>query len=235
MKRRIEIFEKITLPSVLAQKEKNFTWLVLFDPSVKDEHSDFIQKLENISFCIPVYSEDGLLPTIKNKISETTPADIRHIITTRLDNDDAIHQDYIKDLQSNFTPNQNYIINFSEGFSYSDEMASIFNRNMTMFASFFECLDNGELQTVYCAPHPALRKVAPVKHIHSKPMYIYYHHSINVSGNKLNLTPKSKLILDFIAHFLCKKIPLLNKYLRYSYRIQISKDHPQLALFNTRL
>lgn len=55
MKDRIVIFEKITLPSLTAQTNKNFRWLILFDPIVNEYYPNFIQKLQNLDF-VSLYS-----------------------------------------------------------------------------------------------------------------------------------------------------------------------------------
>lgn len=238
MENRIKAFEKLTLPSVLAQSNKNFRWLVLFDPSVTEEHPEFIKRLEAIDFCQPVYIQTDsfavgdLAATMKTMINP----EIKHVITTRLDSDDAISQNYIDEIQKHFVPHQTYIVNFTDGLGYSDKGdVSIFIRNLVAFASFYECIENDELKTIYFTSHTSLKKYAPVTHVSGNYMYIYYHHDDNISNNILKMTSFFKLPLDYIARFLCHRFDFFNKHLRYSYRIPISKTDPRLDLFNTKL
>lgn len=238
MESRIAIFEKTTLPSICAQTEKNFTWLILFDPSTCKEHPDFIQKLQALDFCEPVFHESKTFASqslIKTEISKRLDPSVRHVLTTRLDSDDAVHQDYIKDFQAHFEPGKNYIVNFTDGFAYSQNHLSEYKRNMVLFATFYECLDSAELKTVYCVSHAALKKVAPVKYVHGKPMYIYYYHANNISNNQFKITSFLKLPLDIAARFLCKHFSQFNRSLRYSYKVPVDLNDPRIDFFHVKL
>ncbi len=239
MNDRIRIFETFALPSVAAQTCKNFKWLLLFDPSTRDNHADFLSRLKKYDFCIPVFldlEKISLIDGIKNSITENMVPGTNYIITTRMDNDDAIHEDFIKNIQDNFTPEENYVVNFTDGYGYSRNRLSIANRNkINPFATFCEMYDDGNFKTVYCTGHPALKKIAPVRHIYGKRMYLVNFHENNVL-NQHKITTWVGLLWHFFVRYLCIRYPDMNNKIRYSFAIRVPKAHiNKLKPFNIKL
>ncbi len=119
MRHRLRLFENYCLPSVINQSNQNFVWCIFFDKEtmvdIEDKIQYFKKKCKNI---YPIYLNDasemvcGLVKAIKNN---TTKKD-KFIITTRLDNDDILHKDFIKTIQNNFTPIHNTVIDLKAGF-----------------------------------------------------------------------------------------------------------------------
>lgn len=239
MNDRIEIFETFALPSIAAQTCKNFKWILLFDPSTQETHADFLSRLKKYDFCIPVFldlDKISLIDGIRNSITENMEPGTNHIITTRMDNDDAIHEDFIKNIQDDFTPGENYVVNFTDGYGYSDNRLSIANRNkVNPFATFCEMYNDGNFKTVYCTGHPALKKIAPVRHIYGKRMYLVNFHENNVL-NQHKITTWIGLLWHFLVRYLCIKFPAMNNKIRYSFAIRIPKSHrTKLKKFHIKL
>jgi hypothetical protein len=115
---RYELFERFCLPSIIHQTEQEFKWLVFFDThtpitfKVKNErnHADF----KNF---IPVYVdsflefEKSLDSIIRAQISN----DPQFIITTRLDNDDCLHENAVKTIQHHFIDQDRTVIDLIHG------------------------------------------------------------------------------------------------------------------------
>ena len=97
---RFELFETYCLPSVKAQTCKNFKWLVYFDidtPSLFKARIALYQNgFENYSPRF-IAGMDAFKYSIKDDIALDAGGGV--IITTRLDNDDAIHETFIAKVQ----------------------------------------------------------------------------------------------------------------------------------------
>ena len=98
---RCALFEKYCLPSVNSQTNKNFKWILIFD---RNTPVDIINK----------YRSDIIEPVTFEKTEEQAEADVCQsvlasylktnekadlILTSRLDNDDMLHKDFVEDLQ----------------------------------------------------------------------------------------------------------------------------------------
>jgi len=106
LQRRIELFEKYSLPSIQSQTEKDFFWLVLFDKDVPknlQEKIDAWQKSCN-NFN-PMLCGGWIHKTIGGCVeefirTETERDRTSYTLTTRIDNDDGMHEDFVKTLQA---------------------------------------------------------------------------------------------------------------------------------------
>ena len=101
MENRLKLFEQYCYSSIKAQNKKDFEWLVFFDKTTPQLFREKISELSsNFSKFISIYADgmDDFLPSITREIKNrlTTP----YLITTRLDNDDNLHQDFVKEAQS---------------------------------------------------------------------------------------------------------------------------------------
>lgn len=144
-----------------------------------------------------------------------------------------MHADFIQSVQDHFVPNKKFVVNFTDGVGYSTNFASFAVRNkVNPFASLYECLDLGDLQTVFCTTHPNLKRIAPVKHVYGTPMYFMYYHD-NKLSNKHIVTSRIGLIWHYFVQVLCQTFPDLNNRLRYSYARPIKVDDPRLKPFHT--
>ncbi len=235
---RIKIFEQFTLPSMLAQSSKNFVWFLLFDPSIKEKdcYRNFLNKLEGIDFIQPLYidaSKKGIIPSLREEIAKHVSECTCQIITTRLDNDDAVDQDFIRVIQDNVIGNKSYILNFDDGLGYSEDFVSFIKCNqVNPFASFIECVnDVNDLQTVYCCNHPKLKDIADVVHLKGQYMFFVNYHDQNVSNNQF-LTIVPDIPTHYLKRFLCFKFPNINRFVKYRVSRPIAKNRVDLGRFN---
>jgi len=92
MDRRIEEFKKWNLPSVLNQSEKSFKWVILIDENTPKRYINQLNELLHPYDVWTVKSIDAFSEMLMHTEKE-------FIITTRLDNDDIIHPDFIAEIQ----------------------------------------------------------------------------------------------------------------------------------------
>jgi len=99
LRERVALFERFTVPSVLGQANRDFTWLIYFDPASPQWLRQMIAKYEHDGTFVPVFREsvstEQMISDIRTIIG--TPAD--DLLTTNLDNDDVIATDFIARLQ----------------------------------------------------------------------------------------------------------------------------------------
>ena len=101
LEHRFRLFEEYCLPSVTAQTCTDFKWLCLFDA---DTPLEYIEKAEsyrreckNFIPCFLSKTEaKDLIPSLQSIIRSLLPVNTDMVITSRLDNDDAIHRDMMR-------------------------------------------------------------------------------------------------------------------------------------------
>jgi hypothetical protein len=100
---RFEVFERFCLPSVAGQECKDFVWVVLVDSATPQTYKDRIEAYKSI--CpqfVPVYvkPEHGryFCQIFRKEVIARIENDER-VITTYLDNDDALNVGFVADVQ----------------------------------------------------------------------------------------------------------------------------------------
>ncbi|MBE7640353.1 hypothetical protein GUB10_08415 [Salegentibacter sp. BLCTC] len=118
LEERFDLFENYCFASVKNQTNQNFKWLVFFDintPEIyKQKVVDYKSDYENF---VPVFI-DGMknfLPEIVKTISNLDSQE--YIITSRLDNDDCIHQNYTDVVQSYFSKQEHQALDIIDGYT----------------------------------------------------------------------------------------------------------------------
>lgn len=116
---RFAIFETYCLPSVKNQSNQNFKWLVFFDV---DTPQPYLQKVNSIAEHYPNFTPiyiDGfkeLGNALQHYIEASQPDPKAYVITSRLDNDDTIHKDFIKTIQNLYVPKAKTVIDLRLGY-----------------------------------------------------------------------------------------------------------------------
>ncbi|WP_288368685.1 glycosyltransferase [uncultured Roseivirga sp.] len=117
LEHRFRLFMDYCWPSVLNQSDQNFTWLVFFDTTTPEQfkvlNENLVLKYPN--FC-PIYV-DGIrsfLPSLRRELMERTNTD--YLITSRIDNDDLIHRDFIKRVKEEAKPSGQLVIDMQRGY-----------------------------------------------------------------------------------------------------------------------
>lgn len=142
---RFILFENYCLPSVLNQSNANFIWLLFFDNDTSYEYREriheLIEKYDNIRV---VYTDgfSGFLPSLRQNIDDQLSEEDRFIITTRLDNDDALHKDFIKAVQDLSIEEHETVIDLSKGYQVNiakdNYDVRIYNFSFNQFVSLVE-------------------------------------------------------------------------------------------------
>lgn len=178
MDQRFDLFEKYTLPSVLRQKvsKHGFEWIVMMDFKTTAQHR---QRIEDRRCITPLYCKDNWLPRLQEYIKRKCRT--KWVMTTRLDNDDALEPYAIKDLQSQHVQRRRFL-NLLRGCELNilydpptiRSKLEKYNHFMTYVETAKTC------HTIYRWPHGRkLRRIAPVYQLTHRPYWMRVIHERN--------------------------------------------------------
>ncbi|WP_430467729.1 glycosyltransferase [Winogradskyella ouciana] len=185
MTHRIGLFSNFCLPSVASQTNKDFQWLLFFDQTTDD---DFKQELETLLKPYPHFKSfyvdgmDAFHPSIKAYVSEDGK-ESSHIITSRIDNDDCIHKEYIDTIQQQFTSQDFMAIDVLKGYSLQISPEIMLGKKEHIFNPFISLIEkNVEPKTVWFSDHNMWKKESRRVEIANKRLWM----SIIHEKNKVN-------------------------------------------------
>ncbi len=118
MKERLSLFTSYCTPTIANQSVKDFTWLIYCDTKTSPDFLAIIQQaIDGIPGAIIRKAENFEMVLIDfRKILSDDPSP--YVITSRLDNDDGLGPNFIREVQASFIPMDRLIINFSKGVLY---------------------------------------------------------------------------------------------------------------------
>ena len=186
LERRFNLFDQYCFPAVSNQSNQNFQWLVFFDV---DTPEPFKQKIANYADqwknFVPVYLDcplpygqfpDEVRAVVRNYI----PIDCEYLITTWLDNDDAIHKNYVQMIQDNFNQQDGETLNFIFGYQLSEGKLYFDFEVSNHFISLIEKYSPDSFNTCLCRPHKELYEVChSAQKILCKPAWVEVVHGSN--------------------------------------------------------
>lgn len=180
---RFDLFERYCMPSVAGQTEQQFTWLVFFDDETP---AAFRQRIERCQEVFPfkaiftgLFQADGWIRGVRKTVGERPG----WLLTTRLDNDDALAVDYCERLRAAATARpERRAFNFTNGFVLSGGRVYAHQHPSNAFASYLEAFD-AEARTI-CATvqHMDLRGFVDVVQIDGPGAWLQVIHQRNVSN-----------------------------------------------------
>lgn len=191
MKHRIELFKRFCLPSVTGQTCQDFTWLIFFDPNTPKSYFRSLEHLSSYKNFIPIFGGGFKKAILRHLAPETG-----FIITTRLDNDDALHVSAIHQIQNHFHFQNRLALNFPLGYRLANNRLFLVKHHSNPFLSLIEqvhrdALGNPEVFTVMAQKHGEISKLAPLRQLLAKPMWLQVIHGRNwknqVGGKPLSL------------------------------------------------
>ena len=185
MTERMELFQNFCLPSAVNQTNKNFKWLIYFDNSTSDFFKNEIQKIIQNHSNILVFYIEGM-PEFKSSIlkyiSENTK-DKPYLITSRIDNDDCIHKDFINEVQQKFNNQDFMAFDFIKGYTLQVEPKILLGKKEHIFNPFISLIEKNENpKTVWHYVHNMWKKEPRVTQVTDKRIWM----SIIHKKNKVN-------------------------------------------------
>lgn len=199
---RFELFERYCLPSIVGQTCQDFTWIVLFDSTTPDRFKEkIIEYQKRCHQLIPVFvrPEDGLhfAHFFKNSVVGKCNKGVskcEKVLTTYLDNDDALNVEYVEDIQRRAASSPvGTFITYDDGYQFFTDhdyvMRIHYPRNH--FISVVERADD-TLRTVYgYGSHYFINASRMrIEHVKNLPMWCEVIHEKNMGNDAYFLTAK---------------------------------------------
>lgn len=208
LKQRFELFEKICLPSIMNQTNQTFKWIVLFDSETPEFYKKKIQHYQNICkmFCpcfVEAYKSRYFVSVFREEIQKRIEKNTNFLITTYLDNDDALHKNYIEEIQQMEVKRPTFV-SYVYGIQYYTELniATRVPYTNNHFISLAEPLNDNQtnFRTVYgYGSHLDINKHKRIETVYIKnpqqDRWIEVIHETNMD-NDVKMTLDTKLIKD---------------------------------------
>jgi len=187
LKHRFDLFDSFCYPSVRGQKNLNFKWLVFFDVSTPEHFRKKIASYAQWENFVPYYvdhpmSVDLFAGMKKDVISQAIPR-TNHLISTLLDNDDALSMNYVESIQNLFCGQKFEFINFTNGYVLNKENNRLYSKkdDSNPFISLIETME--DFKTVWCGSHHELSSQGNMRQVETHPMWLQVVHGRNVLNN----------------------------------------------------
>lgn len=195
---RFELFNKYCLPSVKNQSDQDFDWLVFFDTSTPLEFKELNETMSlRYSNFKPIYVDgiSSFLPSLIRELTVRTKSD--YLITSRLDNDDLIHENYISRVKQEARPSNELLIDMERGYQLIQRRASRhevrnYIHRFNPFISLVEPASN--IQSVMSKNHREWKIAKEVVKINDMPYWVEHIHDknkLNAARNQLTLKRKT--------------------------------------------
>jgi hypothetical protein len=198
---RAVIFEKICLPSVLAQTRRPDIWIVGFDSSKREYVRRVLDLLGPHPWIVPIWqsSSDGRHES-SQRLFERAMGSLfgsRHkrIITTRLDNDDAIALNYCEEVRRHATARlklrpdeQDFWLTFARGAQLCNGAIRPYRKLNNQFLSRCITLDGeplGDIPTALSGNHVDILERSPYVEIDDcQAMFLQFVHRTNAANRE---------------------------------------------------
>ena len=179
LKQRVELFERFCLPSVVAQTDQDFCWLVYFDPQSPDWLLRKIDNWRGYRRFRPVFRREVSLADKRLDITENVPPRQR-LISTNLDNDDGLAHDFVARIKAVRVEGPPSAIFIAKGMVLAGERIFLNSDRENAFCSVSEAW-NAPV-TCWAYPHTDLARHMPHVSLGGQPGWLQVVHGSNVSN-----------------------------------------------------
>ncbi|MFL9844352.1 glycosyltransferase [Flavobacterium rhizosphaerae] len=185
LEHRLWLFKNFCYPSVVAQTNRNFTWLIYFDITTPQTYRQKIAEIIGDEPNIRLMYIEGMpafYPEIKKLITAET-ADIPYLITSRIDNDDCIRNTFIDEVQKKFNQQEYLAIDVIKGYSLQIKPVIMLGKKEHVFNPFISLIEkNDDPKTVWKNDHNHWKKETRIIQVTDKRLWM----SIIHEKNKVN-------------------------------------------------
>jgi hypothetical protein len=180
LQKRIEIFERICLPSVAGQSFDGFTWVLYCDarspPLLRERAERWKKQLRHrlhVAFVSGELSDKKIVALLGPRLR------VPWVATTRLDSDDGLHRDFMdlvhrsaRERTEVLNPRHGWICVGTEVFEHSYAVPN-------MFATLVH--PARDMRSVYAVRHTRLSSIAPVRHLDGRRLWLALAHDASLT------------------------------------------------------
>lgn len=180
LRARLDIFRQWCLPSIRSQTVAPDYWLIFCDSKsstwFREELSSLLRPGEEIVWVEGPSSVRMFIDAIMKRSRKG------YLITTRLDNDDAIACDFVEMVQDCFDGQEREFINFTYGAQYCNGRCFIRIDPSNPFISLIEKRSDAAPMTVHIDWHNRLERHGSVRRVRSHLAWLQHVHGGNVAN-----------------------------------------------------
>jgi hypothetical protein len=196
---RFNLFEQYCYPSLRSQTTQNFHWLIFFSDKTP---SQYVNRVNNLSKNWPVMKprfHDFLSgEKVVNETLSCVGKNSAYLITSTVDNDDAISRNFIEETQKRFAQQSYQYVNWAIGYVYYVDKNRFYERKylQSPFNSLIEKTVGCKL--VWSTSHHEILKTGKVIQIDKNPGWIQVIHNYNISNR---IKGRRIAVPDIMKHF----------------------------------
>jgi N-acetylglucosaminyl-diphospho-decaprenol L-rhamnosyltransferase len=180
LKHRVSLFEQVCAPSVQAQSDKTFQWIVFFDPESPEWLRNWVTTMEARGLFRPIYRKSVNRQELVEDIRTVTGAKGQYLITTNLDNDDGIARDFVGRIKEYGWHSRREALYLSQGLILSAGRVYLRRDERNAFCSVLEDWDDP--RTCWADWHNLLGQSMQESRLEGEPAWLQVVHGSNVSN-----------------------------------------------------
>jgi len=193
LEHRFALFDRFCFPSVRAQTSTAFRWLVFFDEDTPEPFRSRIEEYAEWPAFVPAFVGRPSASVFDDAVAAHLDG-ASHLVTTRLDNDDAISRDFVDRVQHHVRPGAREFLNLPVGCVWRAGRVYRHEHPSNAFISLAEPADG--FVTVWHARHEDAADLAPVRQIEGGPAWLQVIHEHNVSNRVRGLRMRGDDVRD---------------------------------------
>lgn len=193
---RLQVFRDFCFPSVKNQVNQNFIWLVYFDTHSPDFIMQDIERMKSeYTNFHPIFLEE--MEIIKTQVITDMQthfnSETKFVITSRLDSDDALHKNYVREIQKRFANQNLCVIDPEAGLCFQPEPSFLISKFSTAFSPFVSLVESvTDFKTVLSKAHNQWGTINSVVKIADQILWMQLIHGKNL----LNTINADEFIAD---------------------------------------
>ncbi len=178
--RRLDLFERWTIPSVRAQTSPVDQWVIFVDERTHPEDVARMQAaVEGLPTTFVTMASRYEPKDYYDTISRALHGDAEWLVTCRLDSDDALGRDYTRHLRAAARETPGEFLNFERGWKLAGKRLRQVVDASNPFLAYMEPTSTRP-RTVFHVKHHEAATSAPVRQIAAEPMWLMNIHDHNM-------------------------------------------------------
>lgn len=180
---RFALFSRWTVASMRNQDRPPDQWLIFVDAATPSaERNDLLQLTRGIAELVDVY-EPLIDDRIQREVAARIPASARTLLTSRLDNDDAVSLDYCQLMRRQVTIGWRGFVNPCTGIQLAGDVVLRRWDPSSPFLSYIEDLSRADgPRTVMSVEHHRARHAGDLRQLRGRPAWLQVIHEHNLAN-----------------------------------------------------
>ena len=170
---RFGLFDRYCFPSIAAQTNTNFTWLVFFDSETPTAFRNRLARYETFEPFRPVFVQEFNRDVFRETLDRFGFLNRPFLVTSRVDNDDALACDYIDRVQKAFAGQERTFINFPKGLIL--RKGALF-QGYDIHSHFVSLIKKSDEPLTVYVDHTRIKEYGAVAQIDNRPAWLEVRH-----------------------------------------------------------